>query len=87
MLMETDKRLGLWLDIGEELVIVRAVRYWLGDCLVGNLSLGDLRRSWTVTGRVGGNGMSSGAVGERCALVLHGPAPEASEISEKIPMM
>lgn len=31
--------------------------------------------------------MSSGAVSEHCALVLQGPAPEASEISEKIPMM
>lgn len=51
MLMETDKRLGLWLGAGEELVIVRALRYWLGDCLEGeSVSLGDLRRSWTVTG-------------------------------------
>lgn len=31
--------------------------------------------------------MSSGAISECCALVLHGPTPEASEISEKIPTM
>lgn len=53
------------------------------------MSLGDLRRGWTVLLDIaGGNGMSCGrAVHEPSPLVVDGPAPKASETSEKFPIM
>ena len=79
-----DKRLGLLLTTGENLAVVRVVRYWLGDCLGGiYVTVGLDSVIWDSKGQE--ETMSSGTVCELSSLVLNGPAPEASETSEKIP--